>query len=129
MEKTEKVIIATYLISKKADFEAAANFVHAIEQGIELGEEDAIQMRESLLRRIELEDIPGEYGAFIRIVKTTGDLVAATERLDRAVGGFQEANRLLRSNPQSELAAKIVVRQAIKAISDGLGRETFERPG
>lgn len=129
MEKTEKVIIATYLISKKADFEAAANLVHAIEQGIELGEEDAIQMRESLLKRIEVEDIPGEYGEFIRIVKATGDLVMATERLERAVGGFQEANRLLKSNPQSELAAKIVVRQAVKAISEGLGRETFEDRG
>lgn len=126
MDKAEKAIIAAWLLSKNADVQATADFVIALSQGIELGEKDAIQMHKSMLARIDHEDVPGEYGEFIRVVKASGNLIAASEKLQRAVDGFKKAQEILEAEPKNDLAAKILVHQALKAISEGLGKETFE---
>jgi hypothetical protein len=129
MDKADKAIIAAWLLSKDADVQAASDFVIALDQGVRLGEEDAIQMHKSVLARIEHEDVPGEYGDFIRVIKASGNLMAASERLEKAVNGFRKAQQILEAEPKNDLAAKILVHQALKAVSDGLERETFEERG
>ncbi|MTH95214.1 hypothetical protein [Roseibium sp. RKSG952] len=122
MDKADKVIIMAWLLSKESDVQAASDFVIALDQGVRLGEDDAIQMHKSVLARIEHEDVPGEYGDFIRVIKASGNLMAASEKLEKAVNGFKKAQQILKAEPKNDLAAKILIHQAMKAVTEGLER-------
>lgn len=118
MEAAEKVMIACLLLSEGGDDEDVRGFIAAIEEGLERGEKDAVEMRRKLIERMDGPLPQGAAGAIIRLMKAKIEHDAICRRFGVAAGGLAKALCILAQPASGDLAARILVQRAMTAIGD-----------
>jgi len=118
METSEKVMIACLLISEGGEEDAVREFISVLEEGISLGERDAVDLHAKLMRRMDGPLPDGPAGAVIRLMKAKRDHDAVRRRYGMAVEGLSKALSILSQPIKGDLSARIMVTRAMSAIGE-----------
>lgn len=119
MQTAHKIMIASLLFSEGAQVDDVNEFLDRLAKGLEKNEEDAILIFETFMRRVEGDLPDGPAGEVIRVMKAKVHLDDNCRRFGIAVSGMKKVLELLNSNPKSELAAKVILKQ----VTDVVARE------
>lgn len=118
METSEKVMIACLLISEGGEEDAVKEFISVLDEGMALGELDAVDLHSRLMKRMDGPLPSGAAGAVIRLMKAKREHDAVRRRYGMAVGGLSKALSILNQPVKGDLGARILVGKAMAVIGE-----------
>lgn len=118
MEASEKIMIACLLISEGGDEDSIREFISALEEGVALGEPDALDLHRRLMSRMDGPMPSGAAGAVIRLMKAKRDHDQVRRRYGMAVEGLSKAISILGQPVKGDLSARILVARAMAAVAE-----------
>lgn len=118
MEVAQKIMIACLLMSEGADDTSVKEFISVLEQGVELQEQDSIDLFSALMTRMDGELPEGSAGEIIRLMKAKIQLDETCRKFGLALSGLEKVMKILDGKPKNDFAAKIMIRRALGTIEE-----------
>lgn len=118
MDSTEKVMVACLLLSEGGNDGEVREFIAALEEGIELGEKDSVDMHRALMERLAGSVPDGPAGAVIRLMKAKREHDESCRKFGMMTSGIAKALQLLEHPAGSGLAAKVLAARVMALLGE-----------
>lgn len=116
MEVAHKVMIACLLMSEGADDFRVREFISVLEAGIDASEDDAIELFNALIARMDKPLPQGYAGEVIGLMKAKLQLDESCRKFGLAISGMEKVMKILDGIPKNDFAAKVMMQRALSAI-------------